>query len=179
MICNNNFTIFVTKEIYKMANEFKNGRLSLLYIDTTTPITTDLDEVTTTNAVAVACLTTNGFEGTTSAISATSKCSGGFAESVDGEKSWTMSADGLVIDLDSGDTRKNYTDLFKLWRSGTPFWAFIMDATSPASSPAILYGVARIDSFSRSDPDNDAMTFTISLTGIGEPGDQDDLAPST
>lgn len=157
---------------------FLNGRTVLLYIDETTPITTDLDAVTTANALLVACLTSNGFEGTTSAIATTSKCSGSFAESLDGEKGWTMSAEGQAISLDGvGDTRINHNKLFKLWRAGTIFWAFMMDTASPVIT--MRYGLARVDSFSDSAPDNEAQTFSISLTGIAQPGDQDDVAPIT
>lgn len=158
---------------------FLNGRNTVLFIDTVTPITTELDEVTVENAVMVACLTSNGFNGTTSAISTTTKCSGSFAESLDGEKGWTIDAEGQAIELGVGDLRKNHNALFKLWREGTTFWAFLMDQTSEEDSVTIRYGLARIDSFNDSQPDNDAQTFTISLTGVGRPGDQDDLAPVT
>lgn len=158
-----------------MANTFLNGRNVVLFIDTVTPVTAVLTAVTTANAIMVACLTSNGFDATTSAIATTTKCSGSFAESLDGEKGWTMTAEGQSIGLTVGDLRKNHNALFKLWRSGTPFWAFLMDQTASEDSITIRYGVARIDSFSDSQPDNDAQTFSISLTGIGQPGDQDDI----
>jgi len=154
---------------------FLNGRTVLLYIDTETPIDTEVEDVTTEAAILVACLTSNGFEGTTSAIATTSKCSGSFAESLDGEKGWTMSAEGQAISLLGGDLRINHNKLFKLWRSGAAFWAFMMDTATPVIT--MRYGVARIDSFNDGAPDNEAQTFSISLTGIGQPGDQDDIAP--
>lgn len=164
-----------------MADKFLNGRTVLLYIDTTTPLTTDLDEVTVEDARLVACLTSNGFDGTTSAIATTSKCSGSFAESLDGEKGWTMSAEGQAISLTGvGDTRVNHNELFKLWREGTNFWAFMFDTAGTAGAPITMrYGIARIDSFNDGAPDNEAQTFSISLTGVGRPGDQDDIAPVT
>lgn len=158
-----------------MANTFLNGRNVVLFIDTVTPITTALTAVTVDNAVMVACLKSNGFDGTTSAIATTTKCSGSFAESLDGEKGWTLSAEGNAISLAVGDLRQNHNKLFKLWRAGTSFWAFLMDQETSESSVTIRYGVARIDSFADSQPDNDAQTFTIKLTGIGKPGDQDDI----
>jgi len=156
---------------------FLNGRTVLLYIDTTTPITTDIEDVTVEDAVLVACLTSNGFDGTTSAIATTTKCSGGFAESLDGEKGWTMSAEGQAQSLELADPRINHNALFKLWRSGQIFWAFMMDTATPKVT--MRYGLARIDSFSDGAPDNEAQTFSISLTGVGQPGDQDDIAPIT
>jgi len=151
---------------------FLNGRTVLLYIDTTTPITTALNAVDNSDAKLVACLTSNGFDGSTSAISATTKCSGSYGESIDGEKSWTMNAEGQSQSLEVADPRISHNKLFKLWRDGTTFWAFMYDA----ALKTVRYGLARIDSFSDGAPDNDAQTFSITLTGIGRPGDADDLA---
>lgn len=162
-----------------MANEFINGRKSLLFLDTVTPITTPLDEVTPENFKMVACLTNNGFDGTTSAIATTSKCSGSFAESLDGEKGWTMSGEGNAIDIEIGDERISHNALFKQWRSGAAAWWAIMDADLLNASATLRYGVGRIDSQGDAFPDNEAQTFTVSITGIGEPGDQDDMAPIT
>lgn len=162
-----------------MANEFINGRKSLLFVDVVTPVTTPLDEVTPEDFKMVACLTANGFDGTTSAIATTSKCSGSFAESLDGEKGWTMSGEGQAIGLGIGDTRVNHNALFKLWKAGTAVWWAIMDADALNASETVRYGVGRLDSYGDAFPDNDAQTFTISVTGIGEPGDQDDMAPIT
>jgi len=158
-----------------MANEFINGRKSVLFMDVTTPITTELTAVTTANFEMVACLTSNGFDGTTSAISTTSKCSGSFAESLDGEKGWTMAGEGMAVDIVSPDQRVSHNALFKQWRSGAAAWFAIMDADTLETSPTIRYGVGRIDSYSDAFPDNEAQTFSISITGIGEAGDQDDL----
>lgn len=153
-----------------------NGRTVLLYIDTTTPVTTAGTAVTTANAMLVACLTNNTFDGTTSAISTTSKCSGAFAASIAGEQSWTMGGEGNSVTLDSGETGviASHNALFKLWRSGTPFWAFQYDT----ALDTVRYGVVRIDSDGEAYPDNAQSTFSLSLTGIGEAFDQDDLATS-
>lgn len=153
-----------------------NGRLVLLYIDTTTPIDTPGDEVTTANAILVACLTNNTFDGTTASISTTSKCSGSFASSIAGEKSWTMGGEGNSVILDPSEEGviASHNALFKLWRSGDAFWAFQYDT----ELDTVRYGVVRIDSDGEAYPDNAQSTFSISLTGIGEAFDQDDLAGS-
>lgn len=162
-----------------MANNFKNARTVVMFADFTTPITTAGTAVTVADFEMIVCLQNNSFEGTTSPISATSKCSGSFAESVDGEKGWTMSADGLAIKLEVGDARLNHNALFKKWKAGTPFWVMIADADNTEDSLTIRYGVGRIDTHTDSMPDNEAQTFSISITGVGEIFDQDDLAPVT
>ena len=159
-----------------MANKFINARTIVAFIDVTTPITTIGTDVTPADFEMVACLQNLSFEGTTSPIEATSKCSGSFAESVDGSKAWTISMDGLSIETLVGDTRYNHNKLFKLWKSGAAFWVMIADAANTAASLTIRYGVGRIDTDSEAFPDNDAQTFSISITGIGEVFDQDDLA---
>lgn len=159
--------------------DFQNGRMSLLWMDVVTPVDTPLDEVTTENFKMVACLDNNAFDGTTSAISTTSKCSGSFAQSLDGEKGWTMSGDGKAIGLSVSDTRINHNSLFKRWKSGQPAWFAIMNPTELEDSLTVRYGVGRLDTYGDAFPDNEAQTFAISVTGIGEPGDQDDLAPVT
>lgn len=153
-----------------------NGRTVLLYIDDVTPVTTAGTSMTTDNAILVACLTGNTFDATTASISTTSKCSGQFAASIGGEQSWTMGGEGNSVILDPAEelVTASHNKLFKLWRSGLPFWAFQYDT----ALNTVRYGVVRIDSDGESYPDNAQSTFSISLTGIGEAFDQDDLAAS-
>jgi len=161
-----------------MANPFINARESLLFLNVTDDIDTPGTEISIENFVAVACLTSVDFNGSTSGISATSKCSeSGFAESVAGEKSWTMSAEGLAQKLEVGDLRIDHNALYKQWRSGAAAWWMIADRTNTATSVTIRYGVGRIDTEGDSFPDNAAQTFSTSITGIGASFDQDDLAP--
>lgn len=153
-----------------------NGRTVLLYIDTVTPVTTAGTSVTTANAVLVACLTGNTFDGSTSGIPTTSKCTGSFATSIKGEQSWTMGGEGNAVTLDPAEEGviKSHNALFKVWRAGTHFWAFQYDT----AKDTVRYGVVRIDSDGESFPDNAQATFSLSFTGIGEVYDQDDLAGS-
>jgi len=163
-----------------MANPFINARESLLFLNVTDDIDTPGDEITVANFKPVACLTSVDFNGSTSGISATSKCSdSGFAESVAGEKSWTMSAEGLAQALEAGDLRIDHNLLYKQWRSGAAAWWMIADRTPALTNVTIRYGVGRIDTESDSFPDNAAQTFSTSITGIGASYDQDDLAAVT
>lgn len=153
------------------------GNGVLMYVDTTTPITTAGTSISAadiaTNGVLLACLVNNGFDGTTSAIGTASKCSGRFATSIAGEQGWSMSADGNSISVETGEaaTLKSHNALLKLWRAGTPFWVYMYDT----GQKTLRYGVVRIDSHGEAFPTNAQSTFTISLTGIGEVFDQDDL----
>lgn len=156
-----------------------NSRKSILFVNVTDAVTEAGTDITIDNFVPIVCLTNNSFEGTTSPIDSTSKCSpNGFTESIDGNKSWTISGEGLAYAKAVGETVKNHNDLFKLWKAGTAVWWLIADKESPEASLTIRYGVGRIDSSSDQFPDNDTQKFNVSITGIGEAFDQDDLAPS-
>lgn len=150
------------------------GNAVLLYIDTTTPTTTAGTAVSPADFVLVACLTDNGFDYTTNAITTDSKCSGVFATSIGGTKGWSMSANGNSITLSTAEqaTLQSHNELFKLWKTGDEFWALQYDVAKKTAR----YGVVRIDNGGDAFPTNAAATFTLTLTGIGEPYDQDDLA---
>lgn len=159
-----------------MAQE-QNGKLTLLYIDTDTPLNTPIDEVTNVNFRPVVCLTSNGFDGTTSEIDTTSKCSGSWGTSLDGQKGWTLTGEGNAVALTGGEEalKANQNEVFKLWRSGEEFWAAMFDE----ELISVRYGRARITSYSDSAPNNAVKTFSLTLTGQGEPGDQDDFQSTT
>lgn len=155
-----------------MANEFYNGKQTLLYVDTTTPITTAYTSVTVANAKLVACLDNNGFTLTGAEIDASSKCAdGNFAESIGGQQSWSMSADGKKI-IPTGQEQSN-NELFKLARDNQYAWWFLYDT----AKLSMRYGVGHISSFDETSPNNDLETFSISITGSGIVGDQDDITP--
>lgn len=155
-----------------MANTYYNGKSTLLFVDVTTPITTLYTSVTTADAEMVACLDTNGFEMTNAEIDASSKCSdGNFAESIGGQQSWSMSGDGKFI-IPVGTELSN-NELFKLARNNGYAWFFQYD---PAKNK-MRYGVGHISTFSENSGNNELETFSISITGSGIVGDQDDITP--
>jgi hypothetical protein len=154
------------------------GTKQVLFVDTVTPITTPYDEVTVENAIMVACLMSTGFAGTTSPIDTSSKCSpDNFAESLGGQQGWTVPINGMAIGLSVGDTRKNHNALMKLWRGRTVFWGFVMDMDATEDSVTMRYGLMRLDNWTETYPNQDKMTFDGTLTGIGYPGDQQDITP--
>lgn len=149
------------------------GNAVLLYIDTTTPVTTAGTAVTPDNFVLVACLNENSVDYTTNAISTDSKCSGIYATSIGGKKGWTMAASGNSVSVDESEEAQliSHNKLFKLWEAGDSFWALQYDVQNKTAR----YGVVRIDSGNDSFPTDAAATFTVGLTGIGKIYDQDDL----
>lgn len=161
-----------------MAKTKINGRKMWLFVDTTTPVTTALTDVTTENFRPVVCLTSNSLDMTISPIETTSKCDDGNASSEAGTAGWTMNADGIIAILTSPDTTAvSAEELFKIIRSkASHFWA-IMDVDALGASSLIRYGVGRLDSYNETWPDNESGTFTGAVTGIGAIGDQDDITP--
>lgn len=156
-----------------MANTFYNGKETLLYIDTTTPTTTAYTAMTVDDAVLVACLDTNGFQLDNAVIDASSKCSdGNFVENIGGQQSWSMSGDGKFIIPLNNELSNN--ELFKIARTNEPAWFFLFD---PTSKRKMRYGVGFITSFGEGQDNNAAETFTLSITGSGIVGDQDDITP--
>jgi len=155
-----------------------NARKSILYVNPALALTTAGTAVTTAGFIPVLCLTNVGFDGTTSPIDSTSKCSpNGFSESIDGVKSWSISGEGQAYEKAVGETAtvKNHNDIWKLWKSGAKAWWMIADQTDSEDSLTIRYGIGRVDSDSDAFPNNDLQTFNFSITGDGEPFDQDDL----
>jgi len=150
-------------------DEFLNGNLFPFYIDITTPITTDGEDVEVPGDFQlVACLTDNSFDGTTDDISTTSKCSGLFGDGIAGVRNWTMGANGNAIGIQPGDDRINHNILFDLWKNGTTFWGAQFDA----GLDTVRYGLMYIASFNEASPTNGARTFTASFRGKGEVYDQ-------
>lgn len=158
-----------------MAEGF-NGKTVLAYIDTDTPVTTAGTSMTLANFRVMVCLTNNTFDGTTSPIATTSKCSGNWTTSIAGEQSWTMSADlnSEILSIPDEAIKASHNEMFKLWRAGTEFWMAQYDT----ALNTVRYGVVRIDGDSEAYANNAQATVSVTFTGIGEPFDQDDLAGS-
>jgi hypothetical protein len=155
-----------------MAEEFVNGTDVLLYIDTTTPITTALNAVTTDNAELVACLTDNSFAGDTNTIESAGKCSSGFIESIASKIGWSMDLNSEHLKAAGLAGRLSGEELQQLWLDKTVFWAFQFDA----NQDSVVYGLGRIDSFSKSNGNDAIATFSATITGIGAVGTKATLA---
>lgn len=147
--------------------EVQQGTGYNLEIDTVTALTADSG--TEANYKLVACLTANGFDGSTAAQTTTNKCSDGNQTSQPGELSWTMNVEGQVVTLDSGEatTRENSLTLKNLWKNKTTFWARSTNATN--EEVGYNEGKVWISAYSENAPVNDVYTFTATLQGTGEP----------
>lgn len=92
----------------------------------------------------------------TNVIEVTSKESG-WAENLSGVKSWSIDCNGYVVVNDVA-----YDALETAWEAGTE-----IDVEIIVPSGNTYSGKAIIGSFPLEAPQDDAMTFTISLTGTG------------
>lgn len=144
----------------------KNGKDYIVYIDKVTAITGAPPLPTSTDFIPLMCLSSNALNVTINGIDTTSKCTNGWADSIPGDGSWEITADGQAISvavLDE-DIKASADQLFDLATNKTSFWAAIFD---PAKS-TFRVGVAFISSFAENFNNNESYTFSITLTGRGE-----------
>ncbi len=145
--------------------DFINGTLYPLYVDTTTSVTAAGNTVEVPGDFQlIACLTDNGFDGSTDQIDTSSKCSGVFKDSVAGQIGWTMSGTGNAVSITVGDDRVSHDQLFTLWKNQTIAWWAIFDS----AADSVRFGVGYISAFSEANPNNAAKTFNITIQGKGE-----------
>lgn len=157
-----------------MAEQLLNGNDVLLYFDTTTPITTALNAVTPENFDLVACLTDNGFDGTTASLESASKClAGGFSSSIPDKQSWTMSLNGEQLLATGLAGRLSAEEVQQLWIDKETFWALQYDQ----AKNSVVYGLVYISSFSKANAASAISTFSATLTGVGGVGTGTTLQP--
>jgi len=151
-----------------MANEdFLNGTDVLLLIDTDTDLNTPLADVEIPGDFeAIACLTSNSWDATTSAIDTASKCSGRYTTSIPGDLSATASAEGFAVtDVDAAtNSQVNHNRLAALQLAGTTFWLGFFDS----ALNTVRYGKAYLTSFSDAAPRQSAQTFSAQFQIVGE-----------
>lgn len=137
----------------------------LLYVDTTTALTAARG--TDANYKLLACLTSNGFEISNAEQSTSNKCDEGWATSLSGLGSWTMSGDGQAVDITLAEeaTKTNYQALLQLALDKTIFFLKWADP----DDNVVREGKVRISSYSETAPNAEAYTFTVSFAGIGKP----------
>lgn len=143
-----------------MANTPKNGTSYLLSTKTGPVVTGQPTWVT------AVCLTSNGWSATGDRIDTSSKCTGGYTTSIDGRKGWTMSGEAQLIPGTPDTGTVSFKHYFALWKAGTVFAARITNTDDPTD---IIRGDVAITGLDETFPDNDVATWTITLTGQGEP----------
>ncbi len=137
------------------------GNEIIIYIDTVASLDTRPSD--DTNYRAVACLVTNGLQGSGDDIDLTSKCSGYFKESDTGDVGFTMSGNGQAIG-DPEITQANYQELMELFITRTKFWA----KTANPSNGVLREAVVRISSYNETFDRNTPFTFDATFTVSGE-----------
>lgn len=145
-----------------MANTTFLGNEYIIYIDTVTAKTAARGTVT--NYKGIACLTSNGFSGSSDAISTTNKCTGRWNDSDPSTSSWEISGEGHAIS-DAATTQANYQAIAQLWVSGTKFWAKM---ANPANN-VVREGLVWISSYSETAGNNEPYSFSVTFTGTKEP----------
>lgn len=93
----------------------------------------------------------------TNVIETTSKDANGWAESVAGVKSWSIEAEGFIVEDDDA-----YAILVDAWLSGTP-----IDVKLAYKNGKYYTGKALVAECPEEFPGDDAATYSVSLTGTG------------
>lgn len=125
-----------------------NGTLSALYV------------YVAGVATKIADMTTNDFSVEMATRDASNKDSGGWQDILEGQKSWSMSADAYF----SEDAAYGYEDLFDLWTARTKV---LVAFSSEVTGDKRYKGQGYITSLSRSAPNEESETFSISIQGTG------------
>lgn len=139
-----------------MANNAVNGTKYVL--QTATGIANALE--------TLVCLTSNGWQATGDQIDTSSKCTGEYSTSIQGRKGWTMSGEGQAIPGVTDTATASFNKLFTLWKSGATFDAQMINIDDEDD---IIRGSVRITALEKTAPDDAVTTFTVTLTGQGEP----------
>ena len=139
-----------------IANGFKNGTDVLLFAKLGTPAAW----------VTLACLKTNSWDGSTDQIDFTTKCSGKFKESKPGDRSWSFKGDGNSVDDAALPSRASFAVLSGLWKTGTTFPMKMVNVEDAAD---VIRGDVYLTSLSESAGRNEAVGFSATFQGTGEP----------
>lgn len=147
--------------------ELNNGKNYLVYIDPVTAITNATPPAKdATTWKMLMCLSSNALSMTVNGIDTTSKCTNGWADSIPGDGSWNITADGQAVSLETGDltTKQSNDEIFAIMKNKQSVWAAIFD-------PAKDYyrvGVVFFSQLTETQNNNAAFTFSITMTGRGE-----------
>jgi len=117
--------------------------------------------------VTSVCLNSVTLDTTGDDIDTSSKCTGDWTSTLNGRKGWSLGAEAQIIPGTPDTGTVSFNHYFALWKAGTAFDAMI--AKGPLAEDIIVRGTVRITSLPASFPDNDVATWTMTLTGQGEP----------
>lgn len=108
----------------------------------------------------VAHLKTNGFEISHAVRDATSKDSAGWTDNLEGLRSWTMSGECYFAE----DAAYGYEDLFDAVNART---LLTIKLTTDVTGDMEYTGTAYVTSVSRTDPNEESSSYSVSFTGSG------------
>ena len=146
-----------------MANEAVNGKQYIIFTKTG-PAVAPSAELTWESVV---CLTSNSFAPTDNQIDASSKCTDGWNKTVTGERGWAISGEAQAI-MDTPDAgTASWKKFVTLWKSEVVFPAMIADRNDLDS--VVVRGNVKVTDIPIDFPNNDLATFSLTLTGQGEP----------
>lgn len=111
----------------------------------------------------VACSTSDGFSGTTDAVTVSNKCEGGFVKSLPGDKSWSFSNSSYAQNPPLA-TQISYEELFELWVNDTiGQWKL----ESLNADEYLRIGMGWISDLGETAASGDYLQFDITITGNG------------
>lgn len=164
------FFITILNTIFNKKKEMENvilGQGTIIYIDENLSIDTPIDQVPIPgNFEQVICLTDNSFDGSTSPISTSNKCTGLWATSLAGEKSGTFGGNGDAVIIDGADDRYNMDKVAALWASGAVVWWLQYNE----NGTSVRYALGYVSSYNDTSPNLDRQSFSFTVTLSGEIG---------
>lgn len=146
-----------------MANEIESKKIGL-YVNTGTVLIPVWK-------LAV-CSSSDGFSGSTDAVTTSTKCDDGWVSSLPGDKSWSFSHSALAIKLPSA-TEVSFKQLQDIWKAGTISQWKLESIVSEDNY--FWMGTGWISELSEEAASGEYLTVDITITGTGEPSN----VPST
>ncbi|AGO48502.1 phage tail protein [Cellulophaga phage phi18:2] len=112
----------------------------------------------------VACSTSDGFTGSTDAVSINNKCQGDWAASLPGDKSWSFS-NGSYAQKEAAANQISQDELFDLWASGE-VGTWKIESIEPGEY--LRQGLGWVSNLGETADTGDYLQFDLSITGTGE-----------
>lgn len=140
-----------------MANEITAKNVGIYYNSGTTEVPVWL---------LMVCSTSDGFSGSTDAVTTSTKCDDGWVSSLPGDKSWSFSHSALASSV-PGSGQMSFKEIEDLWIAGT-IGEFKMESTE-AADDYYWFGTGWISELNEEAPSGEYVTVDITITGTGTP----------
>lgn len=111
----------------------------------------------------VACSTTDGFSGSTDAVTVSNKCEGGWVKSLPGDKSWSFSNASYAKKTPDAN-QISYEELFEMWTNDTVGqWKL----ESLIANEYLRIGEGYISALGETADSGDYLQFDLTVNGNG------------